>query len=439
MFYNEREKGEMMKTYIDSVFNGNIEDNKGFQFVTTENIYIPIYKVTLDISKRRHVPLGLLEEMVLKLIDAGLNAIDEISGVLGVDVDLINIAVVDLFNKDLVYQSSGQCSLMNKGRLAIKELNSIIIEREQLSNFYVDSVSKEITPIFNEKLYDNLSQQDDKLDNLLGIHDIEFYKANLTTLKEIFAEQNQVYSDGKNQYIDELIYINSIDNVFVSYMKLPINIFVGIHDYHIDITAKHNNNAYKLSLIKDHVIDLIYNKKLFRNIINNRQSNFQYSLKNNSDSCMINSRIYEIIKLKDKSEEDLKELETLIKTPRKLIEGEIEPLFHLLCKDSNHIKFIIDDFDKWTKKSKFITMLSSVPSNIAIEIEYKLVKDCESSIRRLLKSVPRLKSTKIVCNCEFSNWIEISFDGKHNIVGVPIEYKVLNDNNFINKEEYYLI
>ena len=82
-----------MDKLIESLLNINIRKNEGYIFVKQEDIYVPIIKTVLSITKRSFYRLPLLEEIVLRLINENLQEIDELANVLGIDrkLSLIHI------------------------------------------------------------------------------------------------------------------------------------------------------------------------------------------------------------------------------------------------------------------------------------------------------------------------------------------------------------
>lgn len=48
-----------------------IPRNEGYTYLFQDNVYIPVFNTVLRVTKRITVPLNLVEEKVLQLIDAG--------------------------------------------------------------------------------------------------------------------------------------------------------------------------------------------------------------------------------------------------------------------------------------------------------------------------------------------------------------------------------
>ena len=92
-----------MDKLIESLLNINIRKNEGYIFVKQEDIYVPIIKTVLSITKRSFYRLPLLEEIVLRLINENLQEIDELANVLGIDRKLLEVTLADLSVKDIIY------------------------------------------------------------------------------------------------------------------------------------------------------------------------------------------------------------------------------------------------------------------------------------------------------------------------------------------------
>ena len=90
-----------MDKLIESLLNINIRKNEGYIFVKQEDIYVPIIKTVLSITKRSFYRLPLLEEIVLRLINENLQEIDELANVLGIDRKLLEVTLADLSVKVL--------------------------------------------------------------------------------------------------------------------------------------------------------------------------------------------------------------------------------------------------------------------------------------------------------------------------------------------------
>ncbi|APU87132.1 hypothetical protein [Clostridium botulinum] len=111
-----------MKFSISTLAKNLLQENKGYEYLLTTIIYVPIAKMSLGIIKRKETGLQLIEEMILKLINIDYNTVPDISNILGLDEEIIGFVLGNLSVKDLVNILSGSAILSIKGREAINQL-----------------------------------------------------------------------------------------------------------------------------------------------------------------------------------------------------------------------------------------------------------------------------------------------------------------------------
>ncbi len=80
----------------------------GFELVHFEEVGLPHFRLVLDALIQQRKPIGPIEEFVLASVEAGLDQIDDIIGLLGVERALVERAVVSLDQQDhLDYRMEG--------------------------------------------------------------------------------------------------------------------------------------------------------------------------------------------------------------------------------------------------------------------------------------------------------------------------------------------
>lgn len=110
-----------MKNLVRKLFLNIVRQNDGYEFLFDDDVYLPVYKYALRITKRKIIKLNLVEEKVLEIIAAGVHQVDEIAEILGLKRSLLDVTLADLHTKDLIAVSSDICSLLKK---ASKHLQS---------------------------------------------------------------------------------------------------------------------------------------------------------------------------------------------------------------------------------------------------------------------------------------------------------------------------
>lgn len=424
-----------MNKYIQNVFNNAIPNNKGYIYVKTEAIYIPIFKVALSITKRRQTNLNLVEEIVLRIVDCDINDLDEIAGIMGLKRDILDITIADLHVKSLIYQTSNKCFLYDKGRQALKELKTFKREKDIVSDIYVNSLNKEI---YSEKgvLIDQCKINDMKVHHVFDGKDIGFYRNQMTVIREIFNEQNVVNSNNKP---DELITIDEIEEITVCYLRMPINIYVSETGNDIDILATDSKQNELFESIKNIIITQIRKQSLLKNIFSRYQTE-TYSLPQGDfeEPIFMQSLIKLYATDQGQQQNHLRKIEQKIFTNRILIENEFEHLCNFIFREKQTIKLFIDNLDAWSKNGRFITFLSDIPKSCKYKIYYNKVGNFRLSTRRIKNAIPHISANDIEYNAH-NYWFRLIIDNKIQIIGVPENHAVMDDNKYIIKPKYYLL
>lgn len=206
-----------MDKLIESLLNINIRKNEGYIFVKQEDIYVPIIKTVLSITKRSFYRLPLLEEIVLRLINENLQEIDELANVLGIDRKLLEVTLADLSVKDIIYCTTNRCTLLSKGKQALKDLRTVQRRKDTIKNIYLDPINKKIiTDYDNYQFIDKVVYNNDKkLEADITVNNIEIFKENIESVNKVFLDEMNLFNDKTKSEPDELLSIDGIENVFV--------------------------------------------------------------------------------------------------------------------------------------------------------------------------------------------------------------------------------
>jgi len=110
-------------------------DNRaGFDLVSCREVGLPVYKITVQALTQIRKPIPPIEEYVLKAIDAGLSAEEEISGFLGLERSILREAMIDLRvsqNIDLLAPEGyriQEWKLTTKGEITLRDAQIIVPE-----------------------------------------------------------------------------------------------------------------------------------------------------------------------------------------------------------------------------------------------------------------------------------------------------------------------
>jgi hypothetical protein len=114
----------------------------GFSLVDFEEVGLPIYRVTsiiLTLEPKKYAPI---DEFVLKCIDAGITTADDVAGLLGIEVRIVEGCLTNLIREDDVFASpDGVLSLTKKSQLVL-DGEKAIKPREQAIVFHYDALTR---------------------------------------------------------------------------------------------------------------------------------------------------------------------------------------------------------------------------------------------------------------------------------------------------------
>jgi hypothetical protein len=438
-----------MKTLVEKLYKNKIPHNEGYTFVCNEDIYIPIYQVYLNITKRISVPLNVVEEKALELINVGVHNINEIADILGIERNLLEITIADLYTKDMIYTTSDNCKLLTNGRDALKTLDRSERKPDFLKDVYIDSITGEIMDNVEQyKLLDVVNYDDLKLKPAYIIDDVEYFCKRFNDINIIFRKEMSIYQDirkenlnrsmGKEVEItDELISIDSIDKLYVKFYKVPICIYISNTGNDIDIIPKNKSSLGFREEHKTILIEQIRNQKIMRKIFNKYSLNAVYSQISLIENVNIEKRLRDYYLKKNKEDEDLRVIEDLIFNSRKLADGEIDDMLYYLIKNSNNIKIYIDKLEDFAWNTNFITILTSISIKTNYYLYYNRFNDERKAINQIKKTVKSLN--KNYFKEEHSYYIKYIFDDITEIVAVPYNINVFESDIKVKKLDYFLL
>jgi hypothetical protein len=424
--------------FIEKIFNEVIPDNKGYTYVMTEKIYIPVYKVALSITKRSQTKLNLVEEMVLRLIECEVTEIDEICGVLGLSRDILNITIGDLYGKNLVYPTANKCTLMNEGRNILKDLKVSKKSKDTIKNVYINSLNQEIFWERNHNIVDNCYEDDCKVQHSFEAENIEFYRDRISSIKEIFNRENQSYIPDNNYIPDELFSIDSIEDIYICFFKIPVHIYASENGTDIDILAADRTLNCLIENMKGIIIDQIRRHKILKRVftkfvvkeVTKPEGSFE-------DSSKLKMLVKKYVTDKSNQNINFELISQNVFTNRILIENELEKFYELCLENSKKVVFYVDNLDFWSKNSKFITLISLLPAGVSYEIYYNNVGNIKFSEKRIKASVPKFNSSQLKLYSH-KEWFNIVFDDKLRVMCCPENHMVFDSTTWIIKTKYYL-
>jgi len=121
-------------TYLTPEELKRYDNRPGFDLVSSREVGLPVYKVTLQALTQIRKPIPPIEEYVLKAMDVGLNSEADIGGFLGLEQEILKDAMINLRMSediDLIAPEGSSMQvwqLTEKGKRTLKDAQTIVPE-----------------------------------------------------------------------------------------------------------------------------------------------------------------------------------------------------------------------------------------------------------------------------------------------------------------------
>ena len=427
-----------MDKLIESLSNINVRKNDGYFFVKRDEIYVPIIRAVLSITKRSFYSLPLLDEIVLRLINEGIQEIDELVRILGIDRKLLEVTLADLSVKDIVYCTTNRFSLLAKGKQALRELRTIQRRKDTVKNIYLDPINHKIILDYeNYQFIDKVYVNDKKLDADFEVSDTEIFKENIDNVNKVFLDEMNIYNDKTKSEPDELLSIDGIENVYVKFVRIPIYVYVSSGGVDIDIMAVSKRNDSLLALFKSEIIDQIRKKKVLKTVF------VKHSLRKPFLGLDLeeNDKLKEGLQKYKKNKSDRDELKQIIEkeifSDRKLMDEEFDVLIKYFADNCESYKIAVYHLDDWVKSEWCSRILSILNGKKLSAIGYEECYNFRKTFSIIQRMIPEYARNKVI-HTDADSYMSLVFDEKYIISGIPKDIEIIDSNTHIHKVDFYL-
>jgi len=430
-----------MIEYIKSLGAQLPRENSGYKYVCSDSIFIPIQKTRLAIIKRKVQDLRFVDEMILKFIHEGVTNIQELSGLMGLPRDILDISLADLYQNDYISITSKACQIQAKGARFINGEKSTKKERDEMRDVYVNLCTGNIFED-GEGLVNNYYSHAYKFAHSI-VADIAFFKKEIGELKQIFNERKigmPTASPAKSQRTEvsdeELFSIEKTIDSYVLFKRVKLNFYVSETNEIIDIVPTDTANVDIINSLKDTIISEIKQRRLLRPITSFTVQKIEQmtplvlpypaELKQ-SIKAFATTKARETI---------ITRIEELIFTDRELLENELLPLIKLLSNISKKAEIYIGKNISYVFQNPEITNTMQLLSEIELlTIFYNNSDGFDKGSKTITSSTPKIKMSNFT-KSTFQDELKIIFDDKYVILAVPAQISIYG-NMSLNFNKYY--
>ena len=345
--------------------------NTGYRFIKRAIVYIPYREVGLSILERKEVHLSFVYETVLRLLVQGVNDIEQMSKLLGLDINIYKEIIAQMAIEDLLSISELSITIAPKGKQALHDLTKIVIAKGQINRVFTNLITGEIET-------QELNDCDDRpnpnymcLDKCTTV-DIKFFR-------DHFSEIEMIYNKDK---IDEVIFATRSEEKDTLYRILDVvyqetryratNCFVYINEEDSSLLFSFENDknsiyaATAMSQVSNNVIGAL---NLFNESfeLSNPTTQLYYS----TEKGQALSDLIRVIEQRTKTTIPIQEIEERYYKERYMLDGEIKDIL-MNCYEYKPKNIIICSacMKDFLKDNSLIDMLLSTGSSTAITFIY---------------------------------------------------------------------
>lgn len=426
----------ILKKLVEELFRQIVPINEGYDYLFTDEVYVPIYETALVVTKRTIMPISLVEEKILQLIDVGILQIDELSKILGVNRRLLEVTLADLYSKDLVAVSSNSCRMLTAGREALNKLNRTEKKQDILKNVYLDGVLGHIIDASDYQLQSEVRNNDGKLKPKIPIGEVSYYVEQFEEVSQIFMQENKLFfMEGVQPIQEELLKIDKVENIYVKFIQLPIHVYVSSNGVDIDIVAVKHRMKELLEIYKDYIIEQLNNKKVLKGHFKTKTISEQgYKGELYQEREGLFAELKKIHFNKNKKNIDYSTIEKNVLCDRKLLEGEYREILRYLAKMNEHIELYVDNLDDWAYDFYFTGALQDSLGKGRLSIYFGQSRNEKKSIEQIERSFSNIEQYGKKENGYYICW-KI---GDYLLYGVPVLRNVIDENTKYLKISFYL-
>lgn len=199
----------------------------GYDLVYFSEVAFPVWRVNLTLQMQEEIPLSVVDEFILKLMNSGLGKVEEISSVLGLREDIVRDSTIKLMKNDVVRfeQRTETLLVSDKGKEVLDAIN-LLVPEERMFSFYIDAITGDYCSIEGHQLFPtNVIKQ-------LGLKSIYPSKKVPSPTEEtmVFNKLEHLIKNmqGKGQSgapKGRLLEILNFDKVYMMYSKLRVLVF----------------------------------------------------------------------------------------------------------------------------------------------------------------------------------------------------------------------
>lgn len=339
-----------MKASIEAIVKYIPPQNTGFRFLKRAVVYVPIREVGLQILEKKQQRLSFVYETILNLMSFGVNDIEQMAKMLGLDIDIYKEIISQMSLEDIIFVSELSLGLTNKGKHAIQDLKKVTIEKRQLNRIFINQATGEIYDEEPHFLEERPRPSCMCLDSS-KIIDVSFFRDRFDALSKLYKKESVnevIFSSVEEERA--LFRILEVAYEKTYFTQVVCFVYMSEEDNSLLLSFESDKDSQYMTIALNQIMQNSgESQKLFDN--DTRFINTCF-LKDDRKHQELNELIA-LMEKRSKSRAPIEEIESKYYSDRYLLDGEVRDLLircdeykpkHIVIQ-SPYIKKILEDKD----------------------------------------------------------------------------------------------
>ena len=175
-----------MNKIIQSLVQTIPKNLSGSYLVKTTEVFVPYKEIGIECLTREITEINLFFESILKFIDIGVQDIDEVAHILGVDYAIIKEVVVDMIEQKYLVTTENKIIMTPRGRRALETRKLVTIQKRFINQVLVNLITGEI--VSGDGIFTTRVEKNDICLNEELVVDKAYLENHHNTINEIFQK-----------------------------------------------------------------------------------------------------------------------------------------------------------------------------------------------------------------------------------------------------------
>jgi len=194
----------IMKQILETIIYGIPKEIKNYHLIKRQDIYIPYCEIGITCLTKDTAEINLFFETILKFIDIGVDDINEIATVMGVEFKLIKEAVIDMIEESYIITSENKAIMTPKGKKALASRKVVTIRKRNINQIMVNMITGDMEG--HENIAPSIIKKNDICLSEEQVMSKEFLNNHYSGINDIYQKNQVEYNFFNTTYLQRELY-----------------------------------------------------------------------------------------------------------------------------------------------------------------------------------------------------------------------------------------